>query len=70
MNAVEHFRDLFGDMELSEDDAAQWVFVSGWNTAMVEIMERISRMPLEKDTRASFAVYLQNLMVVDPSRLK
>jgi hypothetical protein len=70
MDALEHFRDLFGDMELSEDDAARWVFVSGWNTALVEIMERIGRMPLEKDTRASFAVYLQNLMVVDPSRLK
>jgi hypothetical protein len=70
MNALEHFRDLFGHMELSEDDAARWVFVSGWNSALSEMMERVAAMPLEKDTRASFQVYMQNMMVVDPSRMK
>ena len=70
MDALEHFRDLFGHMELSEDDAARWVFVSGWNSALSDMMERVNRMPLEKDTRASFNVYLHNMMVIDPSQLK
>jgi hypothetical protein len=70
MDALEHFRDLYGAMDLSENDAAKWVFVSGWNSALTELMERIAKMPLEKDTRASFQVYMQNMMVVDPSRMK
>lgn len=70
MNALEHFKDLYGAMDLSENDAARNVFLSGWNSALEEVLQRINRMPLEKDTRASFAVYLQNMMVVDPSRLK
>ncbi len=70
MDALEHFRDLYGAMDLSENDAAKWVFVSGWNSALTELMERIAKMPLEKDTRASFQVYMQNMMVIDTSRLK
>jgi len=70
MDALEHFRDLYGAMDLSENDAAKWVFVSGWNSALTELMERIAKMPLEKDTRASFQVYMQNMMVIDPSQLK
>lgn len=70
MDVLQHFRDLYGAMDLSENDAAKWVFVSGWNSALTELMERIAKMPLEKDTRASFQVYMQNMMVVDPSRMK
>ena len=70
MNALDHFKDLFGHMELSEDDAARWVFVSGWNSALSEMMERVVRMPLEKDTRASFQVYMQQMMLIDVSELK
>ena len=70
MDALTHFKDLFGHMELSDNDAAHWVFVSGWNSALSELMERIAKMPLERDTRASFQVYMQNMMVVDPSRMK
>jgi hypothetical protein len=70
MDVLEHFRDLYGAMDLSENDAAKWVFVSGWNSALTELMERIAKMPLEKDTRASFQVYMQNMMVIDTSRLK
>lgn len=70
MDVFEHFRDLYGAMDLSENDAAKWVFVSGWNSALTELMERIAKMPLEKDTRASFQVYMQNMMVIDTSRLK
>jgi hypothetical protein len=70
MNAMEHFRDLYGAMDLSENDAARNVFLSGWNSALVEVLTRVNRMPLEKDTRASFAVYLQNMMQLDPHDLK
>jgi hypothetical protein len=70
MDVLEHFRDLYGAMDLSENDAAKWVFVSGWNSALTELMERIAKMPLEKDTKASFQVYMQNMMVIDTSRLK
>ena len=70
MDVLEHFRDLYGAMDLSENDAAKWIFVSGWNSALSELMERITKMPLEKDTKASFQVYMQNMMVIDTSRLK
>jgi hypothetical protein len=70
MDVLEHFRDLYGAMDLSENDAAKWIFVSGWNSALSELIERIAKMPLEKDTRASFQVYMQNMMVIDTSRLK
>lgn len=70
MNALDHFKDLYGAMDLSENDAARNVFLSGWNSALEEVLIRINRMPLEKDTRASFAVYLQNMMLIDISELK
>lgn len=70
MKAIDHFNDLFGAMDLSENDCARNIFLSGWNSALSEIMERVNRMPLEKDTRASFNVYLQNQMVIDPTRMK
>lgn len=34
MNAHEHYDRLFGDLGLHPQDAARWVFVSGWNSAM------------------------------------
>jgi len=70
MNAMEHFRDLYGAMDLSENDAARHIFLSGWNSALEEVLTRVNRMPLEKDTRASFAVYLQGMMLIDISELK
>jgi len=35
MDAIEHFDSLYGDMNLSPKDGAQWIFVSGWNCAML-----------------------------------
>ena len=70
MNALEHFRDLYGAMDLSENDAARNVFLSGWNSALEEVLTRVNRMPLEKDTRASFQVYMQQMMQLDPHDLK
>jgi hypothetical protein len=67
MNALEHFESLYGDLHLSPEDAAKWVFLSGWNSAMSEAMKRVNAMPFGNDTRASFAVYFQQMMVVDPS---
>ena len=70
MNAMEHFRDLYGAMDLSENDAARNVFLSGWNSALSELVIRLYRMPIEKDTRASFQIYVQNMMVIDPTNMK
>lgn len=70
MNAVNHFMDLYGAMDLSENDAAKHIFLAGWNSALSELMERIHTMPIEKDTRASFQVYMQNMMQLDPHDLK
>lgn len=63
MNPFAHFQALYGHLELSEEDAALHVFLSGWNTAMHEMMERVNKMPFGNDTRASFAVYFQSQMV-------
>jgi hypothetical protein len=70
MNALEHYDRLYGDMGLTPQDAAKFVFVSGWNSAMEEAMKRVNLMPFERDTRASFAVYFQQMMMVDPSDIQ
>ena len=63
MNPFAHFQALYCHLELSEEDAALHVFLSGWNTAMHEMMERVNKMPFQNDTRASFALYFQSQMV-------
>jgi hypothetical protein len=70
MNALDHYDRLYGDLGLNPQDAAKFVFVSGWNSAMQEAMTRVNLMPFENDTRASFAVYFQNMMMVDPTELQ
>lgn len=70
MNALQHYDKLYGDLGLSPKDAAQWVFVSGWNSAMQEALECIQAMPLQPDTKASFAVYFQQMMHVDQSTIQ
>jgi len=70
MDALGHYDRLYGDLGLSPKDAAQWVFVSGWNSAMQEALERIQAMPLQPDTNASFAVYFQQMMVIDASTIQ
>jgi hypothetical protein len=70
MNALEHYDRLYGDLGLTPQDAAKFVFVSGWNSAMQEAMTRVNLMPFENDTRASFAVYFQQMMMIDPTELQ
>lgn len=70
MNALEHYDRLYGDMGLNPQDAAKFVFVSGWNSAMQEAMSRVNLMPFPADTRASFAVYFQQMMMIDPTELQ
>ena len=70
MNALDHYDRLYGDLGLKPTDAAKFVFVSGWNSAMQEAMQRVNLMPFENDTRASFAVYFQNIMMIDPTELQ
>lgn len=70
MKAIDHYDRLFGDLGLHPQDAARWVFVSGWNSAMQEAMNRVNAMPFPADTRASFAVYFQQMMHIDPSEIQ
>jgi hypothetical protein len=70
MDALEHYDQLYGDLGLSPNDAAKWVFISGWNSAMTEAMQRVNAMPFGNDTKASFAVYFQQMMVIDPSDIQ
>lgn len=70
MNALDHYGRLFGDLGLHPQDAARWVFVSGWNSAMQEAMKRVNAMPFPADTRASFAIYFQQMMHIDPSEIQ
>jgi hypothetical protein len=66
MNAEQYFELIYGDLGLSPNDAARWVFATGWNCALQEMLDYVTRAPLERDTQASFAVFLQNKMCVDP----
>ena len=61
----EHYERLFGEFGLSPQDAARWVFAAGWNAALDEFTRRLGAMPLNDDTRASFAVYVGAMMYVD-----
>ena len=70
MNALDHYDRLYGDLGLTPQDAAKFVFVSGWNSAMQEAMTRVNLMPFPNDTRASFAVYFQQMMMIDPTELQ
>lgn len=63
MNPFSHFEDQFGHLQLSDNDAALHIFLAGWNSAMMEMMKRVNKMPFGEDTRASFAVYFQSQMV-------
>ena len=68
MNANDHYERLFGEFGLSPQDAARWVFASGWNAALEEFKTRINEMPMEKDTRASFATYIVQMMHIEANR--
>lgn len=70
MDALQHFDQLYGDIGLSPQDAARWVFVSGWNSAMQEAMQRVQAMPLQNDTKASFLIYFQQMMHIDISTIQ
>lgn len=70
MDALQHFDQLYGDLGLSPQDAAKWVFVSGWNSAMQEAMQRVQAMPLQDDTKSSFSIYFQQMMHIDPATIQ
>ena len=70
MNALDHYERLYGDLGLKPTDAAKFVFLSGWNSAMQEAMTRVNTMPFPADTRASFAIYFQQMMEIDPAVIR
>ena len=63
MNPFDHFDKLFGDLDLSPDDAALHLFLAGWNSAIREMAEHVQAMPFGKDTQDSFAVYFQRQVI-------
>ena len=63
MNPFDHFDRLFGDLDLSPDDAALHLFLAGWNSALREMAEHVQTMPFGKDTQDSFAVYFQRQII-------
>ena len=65
-SGLDHFKHLYGPLLLDNQDAAKWIFLSGWNSAIEDMMNRIRKMPLETDTKASFQVYMQGMMHIDP----
>jgi hypothetical protein len=69
MNCNDHYEQLYGNLGLHPKDAARWVFASGWNSALEEVLKRVNAMPFGDDTKASFAVYFQQLMNVDPGEI-
>ena len=68
MNANDHYERLYGEFGLSPQDAARWVFASGWNAALDEFTRRLNAMPFGDDTKASFAVYIGSMMYVDEGK--
>ena len=70
MGALGHYDRIYSDLGLNHQDAARFVFISGWNSAMEEVMKRVNAMPFGNDTRASFAIYFQQMMVIDPSDIQ
>ena len=66
----DHFERLFGELSLSPQDAARWVFASGWNAALDEFTRRLNTMPFGDDTRASFAVYIGSMMHIQDEEKK
>ena len=69
-NCPDHYERLFGEFGLSPQDAARWVFASGWNSALEELMKRVNAMPFGDDTRASFAVYIGQMMHINPDEIE
>lgn len=70
LTANDHYDKLYGEFGLSPNDAARWVFASGWNSALTELITRLDKMPIERDTRASFAVFIGNMMHIDPNEIR
>ena len=70
MTALEHFELVYGEFHLSPNDAARWVFASGWNCAMQEAIERVKTLPMSDNDRAAFCVYFQTMMHLDPTVAK
>jgi hypothetical protein len=70
MDSMEHFEQLYGELNLAPQDAAKWVFASGWNSALTELLRQVGGLPLDKDTRACMAVQISQMMHVNPADIQ
>ena len=66
LQSHDHFERLFGELDLSPNDAARWMFAAGWNSAIRELVHRLDTMPIEADTRDSFIIYLNEMVANYP----
>lgn len=58
--ARHQFEKLFGHLGLSESDAAWFVFLAGWNAALIKASDDFEKMPFG-DTSDSISIYLKGL---------
>ena len=70
MDSMEHFEQLYGELNLAPQDAAKWVFASGWNSALTELLRQVGDLPLDKDTRACMAVQIGQMMHINPADIQ
>ena len=70
MDSMEHFEQLYGELNLAPQDAAKWVFASGWNSALTELLRQVGGLPLDKDTRACMAVQISQMMHINPADIQ
>ena len=70
MDSMEHFEQLYGELNLAPQDAAKWVFASGWNSALTELLRQVGDLPLDKDTRACMAVQISQMMHINPADIQ
>ena len=62
MKASDHFEALYGNMNLTENDAARHVFMSGWHAAMSEVFGLIQAYGLDRATSPHFKKALEDLI--------
>lgn len=69
MNAMNHYDRLFGEFGLSPQDAAKWVFASGWNACIEEMLTRALKLHLDADTHLVLSDFLDKVRHVEESDL-
>jgi len=67
--AMHHYDRIFGSYGLSPQDAARYVFASGWNACLQEMLTRALEFQLDEETRGVLSEFLDGLRHIDESDL-